>query len=100
MRRIERTVETGLLFFIILKLLARKSMAGSEVRRAISDAGFSLPSNTTLYTHLGIMRTMRLIEGKATKGRRKEYHVTEKGLTILEHAETHLRGLVARLFRL
>ncbi|MFQ6076814.1 MAG: helix-turn-helix transcriptional regulator, partial [Candidatus Bathyarchaeia archaeon] len=80
MRRVERTLEVGLLFLIILKLLARKPMAGSEVRRAISDAGFGLPSNTTLYTHLGIMRAMKLIEGEeATRGHRKEYRVTEKG---------------------
>jgi DNA-binding PadR family transcriptional regulator len=101
MRRVERTLEVGLLFLIILKLLARKPMTGSDVRRAISNAGFSLPSQTTLYTHLGVMRAMKLIKSeKAGRGHQKMLHITEKGLAVLEHAETHLRGLVARLYHL
>ena len=96
--RVERTLETGLLFLIILKLLKRRSMAGSEVRKVISTAGFSCPHQTTLYTHLAILRTMKLVKGEDVgKGHRRKLHVTEKGLAVLEHAEEHLENLVANL---
>ncbi|MBU1449247.1 hypothetical protein KKF45_05375, partial [Patescibacteria group bacterium] len=54
--RTERVIEMGLLFLIILKLLARQPMTGSELRRVISNAGFNLPHLTTLSTHLGVMK--------------------------------------------
>lgn len=101
MKRVERTVENGLLFLMALKLLARKPMATSELRRAISDAGLGFPHQTTLYTHLGIMKAMKLIEGEGVgRGHRKVYRITKKGLAVLQHAEAHLKSLVARLFLL
>jgi len=99
MKRMERTVETGLLFLVILKLLARKPMAGSELRKAISEAGFEFPHQTTLYTHLTVMRSMKLIESERARGHKKVLHITEKGLAVLTRAESHLRSLLNRLYR-
>jgi len=97
MGRVERTVEAGVLFLLILKLLARKPMAGSEVRKAISKAGFSSPHQTTLYTQLGVMRAMKLVEAEKGSGHRKVLRITEKGTAILERAESHLRKLIGKL---
>jgi len=95
-KRVERTVEHGFLFLMILKILARRPMTGGEVRRAISDAGLGFPGVTTFYSHLSVMKSMKLV----SQGEDRKLHLTEKGLTVLEHAEAHLRGLVAKLYRL
>jgi len=100
-KRVERTVENGLLFLIVLKLLARKPMSASEIRRAVSKRGFSQPYHTTLHNQLAVLETMKLIEKeKVGKGHSKPLHITEKGLTVLTRGEKHLKNLVARLTNL
>ena len=99
--RVERTVENGLLFLIVLKLLARKPMSASKIRRAVSKRGFSQPYYTTLHTQLAVLETMKLIEKeKVGKGHSKPLHITEKGLIVLTRGEKHLKNLVARLTNL
>jgi len=97
-KRVERTVENGLLFLMALKLLAKKPMIASELRRAIFNGGFETPHQTTLYTHLMVMRVMKLIESqKVGRGHRKELRITEKGTAVLERAEAHLKKLMRKL---
>lgn len=97
-KRVERAVEAAALPLVILKLLSRGPSCGSELRRAVYRAGFSLPHQTTFYACLGLLRLAGLVESDdAGRGRRKEYRITPEGEWALARAEAHLRGLLDRL---
>lgn len=99
--RVEKTLEHGALPLIVLKLLSKRAMSGSEIRRAISHVGFSRPTQPTFYTTLALLHAMKMIEiVKTGPSRQKTYAITEKGKQVLSRAEKHLKTLTTKILSL
>lgn len=76
----------GLLSFLILHLLSKKSMYGMEIAEEIARRKAERPNPGTLYPTLKSLESKGLIES-VRKGRTKQYRLTPAGRTGLVAAK-------------
>ncbi|MBO3754981.1 MAG: hypothetical protein FGF53_08945 [Candidatus Brockarchaeota archaeon] len=93
----ERAVETAVLWLRILKALKRKPSYTSELRRELNPRPhmFSIQLNLYLMEKLGLVRRESFTVKKGVKGRVKIWHITDKGLEVLNRATEHLKRQMA-----
>ena len=76
----------GFLSFIVLRMIAGKSMSGEDITREILKRKGSRPSPGTIYPVLKSLSKSGFIEGIKGTGKMKKYRITKKGCRELKLA--------------
>ena len=69
----------GFLSFIVLRMIAKKSMSGEEIRQDIMKRKGSRPSPGTIYPVLKFLNESGFIEEIKSKSKMKKYKITKVG---------------------
>ena len=98
-RRRGRTVESGELRLVLLRLIAEEPRHGYDLIRAIEEltGGEYVPSPGVIYPTLTLLQDMGFIEEAPGEGARKPFQVTEAGRKHLEEKETEADAIYDRL---
>ncbi len=91
----ERGALTEPMFYILMSFL-RRDMCGIEITAFVEEktAGRVRLGPGTLYTLLGKFEEEKLIEESKTAGRKRTYHLTEKGLEVYKEELARLKACV------
>jgi DNA-binding PadR family transcriptional regulator len=76
----------GYLRFIVLKLISRKNMSGSDIAAEIEKRKGARPSPGTIYPVLKTLGKFGLIEEIKDSGKEKKYRITAEGKKELDIA--------------
>ncbi len=88
----------GMLSFMILWLLSKKSMYGQELANEIGKRKGNTPNPGTIYPALKVLKERDLI--KATKkGRKITYNITEKGKKGFQLAREYFSTAFGEIFQ-
>lgn len=82
----------GMLSFLILFLLSKKSMHGQEIADEIGKRKGARPSPGTIYPALKMLKSHGLIEERR-EGKTVVYNLTEEGREGLKHAKMHFMSV-------
>ncbi len=88
----------GLLSFLILFLLSKKTMHGQEIAEEIEKRKGTKPSPGTIYPALKSLKKMGLVEEKK-EGKTIVYHLTKNGEQELEIAKKHFCKAFMGIFK-
>lgn len=87
----------GMLSFLILFLLSKKSMNGQEIAEELKKRKGEKPSPGTIYPALKNLKEQKLIK-EDKEGKNINYTLTEEGKNVLKKAKKRFCRIFADLF--
>lgn len=88
----------GMLSFMILWLLSKKSMYGQELAAEIGKRKGNIPNPGTIYPALKVLKKRDLVT-TTKKGRKITYNITEKGRKGFQLAKEYFSTAFGEIFR-
>lgn len=94
-----RLFEAGRMKLLVLYLIEQSPKHGYEIIKDISDlvGGGYIPSAGTIYPTLSWLEEMYFIQVSESEGDRKQYHMTEAGITHLQQQQKLVQELLEKL---